>query len=105
MSWRRDEAPNVVREFLQASYSEMQTVQRNVQIAHASGYKSLETSTLPAEAWVDGYYEILESRAKALLDHPNVSVREFASETIREIEVLGQSEGSYGYVFYILQRI
>ena len=46
------------------------------------------------------------SRAqKLLLDHPNVSVREFASETIREIEVLGQSEGSYGYVFYILQRI
>ena len=74
-------------------------------LPNASGYKSLEASILPAEAWVDGYYEILEPRAKALLDHPNDSVREFASETLREIEVFGQSEGSYGYVFYVLQRI
>ncbi len=104
LSWIREEAPKVVREFFEAGYPQMQTIQRNVQIAHASGYKPLETFTLPAEAWIDGYYEILEPRAKALLKHPDETVREFASETIKEIEVFRQSEGSYGYVFYVLQR-
>jgi hypothetical protein len=53
---------------------------------------------------VDGYYDILAPRAKALLDHPDPSVRVFAAETVREIEVFQCSEDSYGYVFYILQR-
>lgn len=104
LSWLRKEAPNVVREFFQNGYPDMQTVQRNVQIAEASGYKSLETYTLPDEAWVDGYYEILQPRAKVLLNHPDESVREFALETIKEIEIFEQSERSYGYVFHILQR-
>ncbi len=105
LSWIREERPSVVREFFETGYPEMQTVQSNVQIAQASGYKCLETSTLPDEAWVEGYYEILEPRARALLDHPDEPVRAFASETIREIEVFGQADGSYGYVFYVLQRI
>jgi hypothetical protein len=31
-------------------------------------------------------------------------VRAFAAETMREIEIFGLSEESYGYVFYVLQR-
>jgi hypothetical protein len=53
---------------------------------------------------VDGYYDILAPRTKALLDHPETSVRDFAAETAREIEVFQCSEDSYGYVFYVLQR-
>ena len=104
LSWVREDAPNAAREFFQVGYPDMQPIERNVQIAQASGYKCLETFVLPAESWIDGYYDILEPRAKTLLDHPDDAVREFASETIREIEVFGQSEGSYGYVFYVLQR-
>ena len=104
LSWLREEAPDVVREFFQNGYPDMQTVKGNVQIAEASGYKSLETYTLPDEAWVDGYYDILQPRAKALLNHPDESVRKFALETIEEIEIFEQSERSYGYVFHLLQR-
>ena len=53
---------------------------------------------------MDGYYDILAPRAKALLDHPAPLVRGFAAETVREIEVFQCSEDSYGYVFYVLQR-
>ncbi len=105
LTWIREKAPNVVREFFEVGYPGMQTVQRNVNVAEVTGYKVLETYTLPDETWLDGYYEILEPRAKALLEHSDEAVREFASETVREIEVFGQAEGSYGYVFYILQRI
>jgi hypothetical protein len=31
-------------------------------------------------------------------------VREFAAGTVQEIEVFARSEGSYGYVFYVLAR-
>ena len=51
-----------------------------------------------------GYYDLLEPRAKALLDHPDAAVRVFAAETLKEIDIFRASNESYGYVFYILQR-
>ena len=45
-----------------------------------------------------------EPRAKSLANHPDVAVRDFAVETLKEIETFEISEDSYGYVFYVLQR-
>ncbi len=104
LSWLREEVPDTVREFFQYGYPEMQSVQQNITVAENAGYKVLTTHTLPNEAWVEGYYDILEPRSKAFLDHPDLSVRDFAAETIKEIEIFGLSEDSYGYVFYVLQR-
>ena len=104
LSWLGEKAPSSVREFFQSGYPEMQSVQQNLTVAESTGYKILTTYTLPNDTWIEGYYDILESRAKALLNHPDQSVREFAAETVKEIQVFGQSEDSYGYVFYVLQR-
>jgi len=51
---------------------------KNAAIAESAGYKVLTAYTLPKEAWVEGYYDILEPRAKALLDHQDSSFRDFA---------------------------
>ena len=104
LSWLKETAPDAVKKFFQAGYAEMQTVQDNIATAEGAGYKLLTTHTLPQQTWVDGYYDILAPRAKALLDHSDPSVRDFAAETVREIEVFQCSEDSYGYVFYVLQR-
>ncbi|MGH7629798.1 MAG: class I SAM-dependent methyltransferase [Gemmatimonadales bacterium] len=104
LSWLKEPAPDAVREFFRSSYPDMQTVQDNIAVAESAGYKLLTTHTLPRQAWVDGYYDTLAPRAKALLDHPDPSVRDFAAETVREIEVFQCSADSYGYVFYVLQR-
>jgi trans-aconitate methyltransferase len=104
LSWLREQIPDAVREFFLSGYPDMQPVRQNVAVAESAGYKVLDTYALPKETWVDGYYDILEPRAKALVDHPDPSVRDFAVETVREIEIFGRSEGSYGYVFYVLQR-
>ena len=53
---------------------------------------------------VKDYYDILEPRAKSLLHYSDVGVREFAVETLKEIETFKIAEDSYGYVFYVLQR-
>ena len=105
LSWLRDPVPDTVREFFRSGYPDMYSVHHNIGVAESAGYKVLHTHTLPREAWVEGYYDILEPRAKALLDHSDTSVREFAVETVKEIEIFACSEGSYGYVFYVLQRI
>lgn len=104
LSWLKERVPDAVRGFFQSGYPGMQSLQENVEIATNAGYKLLTTHPLPRQTWVDGYYEILAPRAKALLDHSAQSVRDFAAETVREIEVFERSEDSYGYVFYVLQR-
>jgi SAM-dependent methyltransferase len=104
LAWLREQVPDAVREFFLSGYPDMRPVTENIAIAESAGYKVLGTYTLPKEAWVEGYYDILEPRAKALVDHSDLSVRDFARETVREVEIFRISEDSYGYVFYVLQR-
>ena len=94
----------MVRNFFRSGYPDMRTVSQNVAAAENAGYEVVETYTLPRETWVDGYYDVLEPRAKALVVHPDASVRDFAIDTLKEIEVFKHSEDSYGYVFYVLRR-
>jgi trans-aconitate methyltransferase len=104
LSWLKEQAPDVVREFFRSGYPDMRSLRDNVAVAEGAGYRVLATHTLPRETWVDGYYDVLAPRAKALLDHTDPSVRDFAAETVREIEAFQFAEDSYGYVFYVLQR-
>ena len=98
-------APPAVKEFFRTGYPDIHTVDENIRAAEGSGYKLIATHTLPRRTWIDGYYEILRPKASALLKHSDPSVRDFAAETLREIEVFECSEDSYGYVFYVLQRV
>jgi len=104
LSWLREAAPIAVREFFLSGYPDMQSLQQNITVAEGAGFKVLATYTLPRETWVEGYYDILEPRAQALIDHPDSSVRSFATEIVKEIEIFERSEDSYGYVFFVLQR-
>jgi SAM-dependent methyltransferase len=104
LSWLTEQPPDEVREFFRSGYPDMRLVPQNVAVAERAGYRVLTTHTLPREAWVDGYYDILAPRARALLGHPDPAVRDFAAETVREIEVFQRSDDSYGYVFFVLQR-
>jgi trans-aconitate methyltransferase len=105
LSWVREEIPAAVREFFLSGYPGMRSMEQNVAVAKDAGYRLLTTYTLPDDTWVTGYYDILEPRAKTLMDHPDSPVRDFAIETMREIEIFRCSEGSYAYVFYVLQRV
>jgi len=104
LSWLKETAPDAVRNFFCTGYPEMQSVERNVAIAERAGYNVLATHTLPRAAWVDGYYDVLLRRAKSLLDHPDAGVRDFAAETVSEIDTFDRSDDSYGYVFFVLER-
>lgn len=104
LAWLKDERPAAVAEFFAACYPAMRSAEDNAAAAGRAGYDVLATHTLPRRAWVDGYYDALGPRAQVLLAHPDESVRAFAAETVREIEVFERAENSYGYVFYALRR-
>jgi SAM-dependent methyltransferase len=104
LCWLREQIPDEVREFFRSGYPDMQSVPQNIAVAEEAGYKLFNTYTLPKEAWVEGYYDVLEPRAKSLVNHSDIAVRDFAVETLNEIETFKISEDSYGYVFYVLQR-
>ena len=105
LCWLREsKVPDAVRKFFLSGYPQMQSVEQNIQAAEKAGYELFNIYTLSKETWVKGFYEILEPRAKSLLNHSDTNVRNFAAETLKEIETFRISENSYGYVFYILQR-
>lgn len=104
LCWLHEKIPDTVKEFFRLGYPDMQSVQEDIAIAEEAGYKIFNTYTLPKEAWVEDYYDILEPSAKSLMNHSDVAVRELAAETLKEIETFRVSEDSYGYVFYVLQR-
>jgi len=104
LCWLREQIPNAVAEFFRSGYPDMQSVPQNIAMAEEAGYKIFNTYTLPKDAWVKDYSDVLEPRAKSHLNHSDVAVREFAGETLKEIETFKNSEDSYGYVFYVLQR-
>ena len=104
LCWLRDKIPDVVREFFRLGYPEMQSVEHNIATAEKAGYKIFNIYPLPKEAWVKDYYDTLEPRAKSLVRHSDIAVRDFAIETLKEIGTFKDAQDSYGYVFYVLQR-
>lgn len=103
LTWLSRSIPEQVKAFFDYEYPDMKAHEENIQIAKASGYRVLDTVLLPPKTWVEGYYDVLEPRARSLLDHPDSGVRKCAQEMLKEIEVFQISEGCYGYVFYVLQ--
>lgn len=104
LSWLHDHVPDVVRDFFFSGYPAMRSVHHNRALAETAGYRVLTTYTLPRETWVEGYYDVLEPRARSLVTHRDAAVRDFAVAMLKEIDIFGRSEESYGYVFYVLQR-
>ena len=104
LCWLSEKIPDPVSEFFRSGYPGMQSASQNIAIAEQAGYKIFNTYTVPREAWVKDYYDILEPRAKSLVNHADVDVRNFAIETLKEIETFKFSGDTYGYVFFVLQR-
>ena len=104
LCWFRDDPPAPVKAFFDSEYPDMRGKDEIAAIAGNAGYRVLATHSLADETWTAGFYDVLEPRAKTLVDHEDETVRAFAKQTLREIETFRTKEGSYGYVFYVLQR-
>ena len=104
LAWLAENVPQIAGNFFASAYPGMRFNNDNVKIAEEAGYEVLATQTVSPEAWTEGYYDLLGPRAWALAEHADEAVRQFAGETLREIEVFETAQGSYGYVFYVMRR-
>ncbi len=105
LCWLRTHVDEDARRFFRSAYPDMQSVDAVKEIAAYAGYEVMSTYTLPRRAWFDDYYDVLGPRATELRSHPNPAVREFAEDTLTEIDTFRRCDGDYGYVFFVMRRV
>ena len=105
LCWLRSDVDEDARRFFGVAYPDMQSVDAVHETATRAGYEVLSMYTLPRRAWFDDYYDVLGPRAADLRSHQDPAVREFAEDTLREIDVFRRCDGDYGYVFFAMRRV
>ena len=105
LSWLDRSPPEVPRDYWSRLYPAMRHVEDHRKSATAAGYRLIGDFTLPAADWWDGYYTELESRIAAFREqHDDAEARAALDEAQGEIDAFRTCEGSYGYVFYMMER-
>lgn len=79
----------------------MGTMAQAAAVAQAQGFDVVEAFQVPSEAWWE-YYRPLEQQCLARKDDPRVA--EIAAGCLEEIEVYRETEGAYGYGFFVLRK-
>ncbi len=97
-SWLKDERPPEVERFFAEGYPDMADIAGNLERARAAGYEPIATHTVSLEGWESYYRPIREDLSDGRVH------AEFARELADELALFDRSAGSYGYVFYVLQR-
>jgi serine/threonine-protein kinase HipA len=104
-TWIQDNPPREVREFWQAEYPEMMTIEDNLQIAREAGYEVLEPFILPRSGW-DEYLTPVSDRVQQLRASGNLTpeLSQVLTETEREIDICDRYGEFFGYVFYLMKK-
>ena len=107
LTWLTGHPPAEARAFWAENYPAMTTEAANRAAAERTGWRVLETHTLPASAWWDKYYRPLEARIaerreRHTLDPAWTAVLDAEAA---EIDLYRRFGASYGYVFYLLRRL
>jgi len=104
--WRHDERPRQAIDHW-ASYPDMTTISRRQTQIEALGYTNIGAFVMPSSAWTDEYYDPMQARIYALKrqyanDAEVLAVLDACAEEIRVFE---SSASSYGYAFFVMQRV
>ena len=104
--WLRPQPPSEVQTFWAANYPGMRTVEENLEIVRAAGYREVGHFVLPPSAWWEGYYTPQEARIAMLRTkyRDDVEAIQLLDESQLEIDLYRKYSDWYGYVFYIMQK-
>jgi SAM-dependent methyltransferase len=107
ISWLRPQPPMEVQTYWAANYPRMRTVEKNLEIIRAAGYREIGHFVLPPSAWWEGYYTPQEARIAMLRDkyRDDVEAIQLLDESQLEIDLYRKYSDWYGYVFYMAQVI
>ena len=107
LSWLKSDIPSEPRKFWQDNCPAITTVENNLRIAEAQGYRNEAQFTLPESGWWDEYYKPISTKLDSLRQkyHGNAEAQRRIGNTQREIDLYRRYSDCYGYVFYIMQKV
>lgn len=107
LCWFASEPPPEAKAYFDKLYPDMRPVDEVRRMAAGSGYRVIESFNLPDGAWWEDYYSPMLDRMKELRIR-NAGAAE--AEAVyagceAEIQMFRRHSKSYGYTFFVLQRI
>lgn len=106
-SWLTAEHPAVIEGFWSDAGSGLDSVEHNVAILQACGYRFIASFALPEYCWTEKYFVPREAVLEELLKkYPDDETAEaFVAENRYEVDLYSKYGQHYGYVFYIGQKL
>ena len=107
MCWFTDQPAAEAQAFFDKVYPDIKPVDAVRKMAVAAGYRLIEDFNLPDSAWWDDYYTPMLERVKELrVKNAGVAEAEAVyADCELEAEMFRRHSASYGYTFFVLQKI
>jgi cyclopropane fatty-acyl-phospholipid synthase-like methyltransferase len=107
LCWFVSEPAAEAKAYFDNVYPDIRTAEEVRRMAAGSGYSVIESFNLPDSAWWDDYYTPMLGRIKELkVKNAGVAEAEAVYDACKtEIEMFREHSKSYGYAFFVLQRI
>jgi len=107
MCWFSDVHPAEAQAYFDKVYPDIASIDDVRRTAGANGYKLIEDFNLPDSAWWDDYYTPMLERVKELrVKNAGVAEAEAVyADCEAEAEMFRRHSKSYGYIFFVLQKI
>ena len=104
-TWLVDNPPDRIQKFWDENYPAMQSHAANLEVIERTGYTLVESFVLSEQEWWDDYYALIEPRIAALRKERSDPAWVAALDAAdHEAEIVRTCKGSYGYVFYVMQK-
>jgi SAM-dependent methyltransferase len=104
-TWLVDDPPERIRRFWENEYPAMQSHEANEIVIAEAGYELLGSFVLPETEWWDDYYTPIDERIATLREQRSdegwLAALSAAEE---EAAIVRDCGGTFGYVFYVMQR-
>ena len=104
-TWLSESPSDAIRSFWNTEYPAMQSIEDNERAVAEAGYTLLGSFVLPEREWWDDYYSPFERRLRALRSERDDEVWVTALDYHeKELSTVRECGGSFGYVFYVMQK-
>jgi len=107
LCWFENDPPAQAKEYFDRVYPDIRSVDEVRRMAKENGYQVIGSFQLPESAWWDEYFTPMLARMKEL-KNKNAGVAEaeaIYAECTLETEMYRRYSQSYGYAFFVLQKI
>ena len=107
ITWITAQRPEEIETFWNQAYPEIDVASAKLGVLEQAGYSPIGYFTLPAECWVEGYYQPLQDDLDAFLSRHDFSesAQQIAEAERQEFDLYRRFGAYYSYGMYIARRV